>query len=309
MGSQTVGRRSLELATDVIMRKNSHYHHLRNKWVEKNDFLHRELVTKHRDLSKSDRFKQHLIGGLMLVSTPFIAPGAVFADAAPPVPVPTPVQTQITAGSKEELVALLKKKLPGEVRPLATNEEQDVTAILSANLRVQVAPQLQGIRLDRSYGLIGQEQHLPRYPGDSMDDHFATAQEVTSFASYGMTPGRGAWGYFANSRSELTKVDREREKYYIAVQTFLAPGWNENFAKYRDFFKYRKMLVVNPENGKAIVADIADAGPGVSTGKHLGGSPEVMKYLERYDGAQRGPVLYFFVTDESDTIPLGPISL
>ncbi len=36
------------------------------------------------------------------------------------------------------------------------------------------------------------------------------------------------------------------------------------------------MLVVNPENGKAIVADIADSGPSPWTGKHFGGSPAVM---------------------------------
>lgn len=67
------------------------------------------------------------------------------------------------------------------------------------------------------------------------------------------------------------------------------------------------MLVVNPQNGKAIVADIADAGPSPWTGKQLGGSPAVMNYLERVDGAQKGPVLYFFINDPNDTIPLGPV--
>ena len=67
------------------------------------------------------------------------------------------------------------------------------------------------------------------------------------------------------------------------------------------------MLVVNPENGKAMVVVIGDAGPGQSTGKHLGGSPEVMKYLQRVDGKQKGPVLYFFIDDPEDRVPLGPI--
>jgi hypothetical protein len=67
--------------------------------------------------------------------------------------------------------------------------------------------------------------------------------------------------------------------------------------------------VVNPDNGKAVVAVIGDAGPAAWTGKHLGGSPEVMVYLERKDGRQRGPVLYFFVDDPDDTIPLGPIEI
>ena len=104
----------------------------------------------------------------------------------------------------------------------------------------------------------------------------------------------------------MTEKDKDREKYYIAVQTFLAPAYNLRVSEYRDFFKYRKMLVVNPQNGRGIVAVIGDAGPAIWTGKHLGGSPEIMYYLEREDGARRGPVLYFFIDDPQDLVPLGP---
>jgi hypothetical protein len=58
-----------------------------------------------------------------------------------------------------------------------------------------------------------------------------------------------------------------------------------------------------------MIVDIADAGPAPWTGKHLGGSPEVMQYLERKDGGARGAVLYFFVNDPEDKIPLGPIDI
>lgn len=68
-------------------------------------------------------------------------------------------------------------------------------------------------------------------------------------------------------------------------------------------------VVVNPENGKALVADIGDAGPATFTHKHLGGSPEVMSYLERVDGAQVGPVVYFFINDPDNKVPLGPINI
>jgi hypothetical protein len=65
--------------------------------------------------------------------------------------------------------------------------------------------------------------------------------------------------------------------------------------------------VINPANGKTVVADIADAGPAKFTGKHFGASPEVMAYLEMKDGAQRGPALLFFVDDKDNKIPLGPV--
>ena len=142
-----------------------------------------------------------------------------------------------------------------------------------------------------------------------MFTHFENQDEAQKYWSYGMAPGLGGWKYFTDSSDQLTRQGIDREKYYIAVQTFLAPGFDQNKQEYLDFFKYRKMLVVNPDNGKAIVADIADAGPSPWTGKQLGGSPEVMNYLERFDGAQRGGVLYFFIDDPNDTIPLGPVNL
>ena len=146
-----------------------------------------------------------------------------------------------------------------------------------------------------------------RYPGDTIYTHFTSKEEASKYSSAGMAPHRGAWGYFANSYHDLTQKDIDREKYYIAVQTFLAPEYDNNIREYSNFFKFRKMLVVNPENGLAIVVVIGDAGPASWTGKHIGGSPEVMLYLERKDGRQRGGVLYFFIDDPDDKIPLGPI--
>ena len=186
-------------------------------------------------------------------------------------------------------------------------EESSVGKVLTRDFGFPVSAELQGIRLNRSYGYIGAEQHLMRYPGDTMVTHFATNEEAEKYVSSGMAPGLGGWGYFARSQPEMTKEESDREKYYIAVQSFLAPGFAEHTGEYIKFFKFRKMLVVNPQNGRAIVTVIGDAGPAEFTGKHLGGSPEVMRYLERVDGSGRGPVLYFFIDDPDNKVPLGPI--
>ena len=122
-----------------------------------------------------------------------------------------------------------------------------------------------------------------------------------------MAPGRGAWRYFADSAQTMTQKEIDREKYYIAVQTFLIPDYAQRTWEYVDFFKFRKMLVVNPQNGHAVVVVVGDVGPAVWTGKQLGGSPEVMQHLDRVDGAQKGGVLYFFIDDPEDKIPLGPV--
>jgi hypothetical protein len=206
------------------------------------------------------------------------------------------------------LVYDLRNVLPSDVRPLTSDEEKNVSEILTRDFGIPVSAELDGKKLNTTYGIIGLEQHLPRFPGDNIFTHFNNNADTQQYWAYGMTQGLGAWGYFTDSSGTLTQKDIDREKYYIAVQTFLAPGFDSNPKEYTDFFKYRKMLVVNPQNGKAIVADIADAGPSPWTGKQLGGSPEVMSYLERVDGSQRVPVLYFFIDDPNDTIPLGPVS-
>lgn len=289
------------------MGKTTSYHRLKDKWVTKHKQLHAHVIKKHKDISHLTSFKRHLIGSILFTTAPFFTFLASVSAQMNPLPVPTPIPKQHI--TKQRLIETLKEMLPSEVVPLDKDQERDIAAVLSASYYIHVVPEIDGKRLNRSYGLIGQEQHLKRFPGDNLDTHFETDEDAHLHASKGMAPGLGAWGYFAQSQADLTKLDIEREKYYIAVPTFLSPGWNERVGEYGIFYKYRKMLVVNPENGKAIVADIADAGPAPFTEKHLGGSPEVMRYLERVDGAQKGPVLYFFVDESDNSIKLGPVTL
>lgn len=286
-------------------KRKSHYEHLKNKWVVHHKNLQEKIWDKHKDVLDwfSNNSRQIAVGGvgsLMLLATPpsIAASGSNFIN-----------QEEITKSIDKSvfLVYDLSSILPEKIRALSRSEEDVISQTLTRHFGFRVTPEIDGKRLNRSYGYIGAEQHLTRFPGDNMNTHFDSEEDAGKYWSSGMAPGRSAWGYFAISRQEITEKDKLREKYYIAVQTFLSEDFNNRFAEYRDFYKYRKMLVVNARSGVAIVADIADAGPSDWTGKHLGGSPEVMKYLGRVDGAQRGPVLYFFIDDPDDTIPLGPV--
>ena len=291
----------------VKKKRNLQYEYLKKIWRKRHSKLEKEIFEKHKESFQwlCENSKQLAVGslaGLFLLTSPIIPKiPTAFSSAN--------AQISKTIDKKVFLVHDLRNVLPQTVRPLTSDEEKNVAEILTRTFGLRVTPELNGKRLNTSYGLIGQEQHLTRYPGDTMFSHFEDTQSAEKYWSYGMAPGLGAYGYFAKSEETITQKDIDREKYYIAVQTFLAPGFNQNPKEYIDFFKYRKMLVVNPQNGKAMLADIADAGPAEWTGKQLGGSPEVMNYLERYDGAQRGPVLYFFIDDPDDKIPLGPISM
>ena len=287
------------------------YKELRGKWIKKHKDLQEAFWTKHGDvihdfINNTRNFAVGSVSGLMILSSPAV--GLLSPTSSLAVK-----EEKLPMERKVFLIGDLSNVLPQEVRELTEDEEKKVAEILIRDFGLKVSATLDGKRLNRSYGYIGAEQHLARYRGDTMATHFIPpaggSDNFVKHYSSGMAPGLGAWGYFANSQNEMTEQDLLREKYYIAVQTFLAPGFHENVREYIIFFKFRKMLVVNPHNGRAIVAVIGDAGPAEWTGKHLGGSPEVMKYLERVDGARKGPVLYFFIDDPQDQVPLGPIDI
>ena len=292
----------------IAKKKVSHFEKLSEKWTERHRSLQEKLWEKHQRVlatfkDKSKQFAAGSLAGLMMLATPAATLTAHSTPSA------QQQESYVAINNQSTFLLDLHQNLPQEVQPLTPDQEQKVGQLLSSSFHMNVSAELQGIRLNRSYGYIGQEQHLSRYPGDTIDTHFSNGEDAQNYYEFGLAPGLGAYGYFAKSASSMTPEQNNREKYYIAVQTFLAPGYLENTKKMNDFFAYHKMLVVNPDNGKAIVADIGDSGPAEWTGKSLGGSPEVMKYLERVDGAQKGPVVYMFIDDPNNSIPLGPVTL
>ena len=193
------------------------------------------------------------------------------------------------------------KLLPDVARPLSRDEEKVLEYVISDTTGIATKASLEGEHLNTTFGRIGAEQHLKRYPGDTLEDN-SDAKYIKS----GMAPGLGAWGYFAKSKAELTPSLAEKEKWYAVVQTLYLPDWNTRQPYLKNWYKYRKVIIINVENGNAVVCAVADSGPAAWTGKHYGGSPEVMDYLGgmKY---KKGKVLVFFVDDPESKIPLGPV--
>jgi len=277
--------------------KRPHYEYLRKKWIARHRVIQEKIWAKHA--------KHLALGslGLLLLAAPH----------QPITPITTLAQSRedILKGFDQNvlLAEQLGQQVPKEVKPLELREESAILSLLSQNFGFKVRAEIDSIRLNRNYGLIGGEQHLYRYPGDNLYAHADSTVDWAMYGSAGIAPGLGAWGYFANSKQELSELIKLREKYYLAIQTFLVPGYAENVDKFRNFFKFRKMLVVNPKTGQAVVAVIGDAGPAQWTGKHLGGSPEVMDALGLGTGSRKGAVLYFFIDDPKDEVLLGPIKV
>lgn len=268
------------------------------------DFLRNKLKLKSLK-EKTKLLKKHpkaakLIGAGALASTLLLTSPVV--TSFPKVNHYTQVSNINAESPQQTLINSLKSLLPVKVRPLTTDEEKKLEVLFKDLLNVPAKGTLEGEHLNTTYGLIGAEQHLRRYPGDVMG---ITHQGITE-NDEGIAPGLGAWGYFAPSKDKLTPDVVEKEKWYAVVQTLYLPDWSKRLAYLRDWYKYRKVLIINTLNGNAVVADIADSGPAAWTGKSFGGSPEVMEALggSRY---KVGPVILFFVDDPNNTIPLGPV--
>jgi hypothetical protein len=65
-----------------------------------------------------------------------------------------------------------------------------------------------------------------------------------------MAPNRGAFGWFTEN-GQLTPEAVLREKYYFAVQTMYVPNWNSDHETLKPFYKFRKMIVINPMDQEA----------------------------------------------------------
>lgn len=255
------------------------------------------------DLGKIREHSAKIIGAGAIAGSLLLAPGEMKL-----LPAPHEIIEKLKIGasdndieysSKKVLVDTLKSVLPKRVRPLERSEEKFLEGIFSQVLNVAAKASLEGEHLNTTYGYIGLEQHLKRFPGDRLSEHGSNLYA-------GMAPGLGAWGYFAPSKEELTRSLEETEKWYAVVQTLYLPDWGRRTAYLRDWYKYRKVLIVNVENGNAVVAAIADSGPAAWTGKHFGGSPEVMDALGG-KSFRKGAVIVFFVDDPENRVSLGPV--
>lgn len=298
-----------------INRDQIDFNFLRNKLKLKNFELKRNISAKYPDVDKFLKDKGFDISKVREHSAKLIGAGAITGALllAPPsiknMPAPNEIIKQIAENvsngsespTQKKLIDSLQEILPEKARPLTREEEKTLEVLFSEKIGVKAKATLEGEHLNQTYGYIGAEQHLRRYPGDVLQNHGSIADQKE-----GIAPGLGAWGYFAPSKEKLTPSLVETEKWYAVVQTLYLPDWSSRQPYLRDWYKYRKVLIVNTNNGQAVVAAIADSGPAKWTGKHFGGSPEVMDYLggPRY---KKGPVVLFFVDDPNNRVPLGPV--
>jgi hypothetical protein len=209
--------------------------------------------------------------------------------------------SQVTQEEHQEIMAKMTgfaNRSPGH---LAKEEELYLEQQLADMLNFEVTAELEGNRLNHSLGVMGGEQHLMRFPGDTIAQHDA-------YQEAGIAPNRGAFGWFTDS-GQLTENAILREKYYFAVPLMYLPNWNQSYQTLKPWYKFRKMIVINPAEEMAVVGVVGDAGPAQWVKKQFGGSPEVIREGKIWSPKTHGKILLFFVDDPQDNVPLGPLDL
>lgn len=211
------------------------------------------------------------------------------------------IALNISEQEHQEVIAKLSSYVNSPAGHLERETELYLEQQLSEILGFKVRTELEGHRLNHSIGVMGSEQHLLRFPGDQLAEHDA-------FREAGIAPNRGAFGWFTEN-GQLTQDSILREKYYFAVQLMYLPDWNQNHQELKPWYKFRKMIVINPTEQVAVVAVVADAGPAMWVKKQFGGSPEVIREGKIWSPNSKGKVMLLFVDDSENQIPLGPIFL
>ncbi len=230
--------------------------------------------------------------------------GSLLAMPMPDTPsISTEISQPVTTAlsNQQKVLGNLQELIPHSPAKFTAEQAQKVEDLITKNTGITVKASLEGQSLNHQVGYIGFEQHLKRYPGDSLNQH-DEIQEA------GIAPGLGAFGYFSQDAQSFSTRDYQREKYYCVVQTLYLENWNTDYAKLKEWYSFRKVMVINPTNGNAVVCDIGDAGPAEWTGKQFGGSPETMQYLDLNKGPRKGLIVMLFVDDPNNNVPLGPVN-
>lgn len=291
-----------ELQKSLEAKKTAVLNLIKEKHQDSLDFLQKNgLDLEELKENQINRLAAATATGVLLLS-----PGSMAAKELPN------SQTNVSAGPDKDAALFTGAVDPGPMRgeflktKIGSGDEKEIEKFVQATFGIRGVYEQNGYRLNRNVGLIGAEQHLYRWPGDSLEQHLKTEDDRAMFGPSGIAPNRGAYGYFGAVGDPGVIL---RERYYFAIQTFLSPTWVQDTKGTYNFFRFKKLLAINTQTGQAVVGVVGDAGPAQWTGKSYGGSPEVMHYLGLGKGPRKGEILLLLVDDAENKVPLGPVTI
>lgn len=204
--------------------------------------------------------------------------------------------------SKEEFNSIINKMSELLQLPAGQLEEESELYLeqqLSDIFGFDVSATLEGQKLLFSTGIMKALPHLKRYPTDILENH-------TNYHEAGINRNRSAFGWFSGN-AEPDQITVSQEKYYISVPLYFQSDWSSQHTQLKQWYKFRKVIVINPAERIAVVGVVGDIGPTTYTRYQFGGSPELIHEGKIWSPKAAGKVLVLFLHDAENTIPAGPI--
>jgi hypothetical protein len=228
--------------------------------------------------------------------------------AAPePLPVETAADTEISSlasqiTQEEHQVVLEKLHAITQLPPgtIDTEAELYLEQQLSEILHFDVSVELEGERLPHTHGIIQALPHFKKTPTDTLENH--------EYAHALFSGKRSFFGWLSTNPNNAQSTP-DHEKYAVSLPLFLHPAWASRLASLKKWYAFRKVVIVNPTESRAVVACVADTFPLLTAKYQFGASPEVILEGKCWSPATLGRILIFFVNDTTGAIPLGPIDL
>ncbi len=175
--------------------------------------------------------------------------------------------------------------------------EQQLTDIIG----FEVTSELDGNRLLYTTGKVKAMQHIKRHPGDTASSHH-------KYSYAGLQERRSTFGWFMD-QGVVTESLTHKEKYFLSLQLYYLPEWKDNYKALKSWYKYKKVLLINPFDQVAVVCAVGTIGPSIPFKYQFGASPETVIEGKFWSRAARGKALAMFIDDKTDSVPLGPVSL
>ena len=210
-----------------------------------------------------------------------------FANAPTATPVRDPRPTP--QPERDEIFA----KLEAAAASLSIMPEKELLYLeqqVSGLLGFEITSSLDGQRLTHSFGKI---QALNAF---SLQPH---AQSETTVSVRGATVrlGRPTLGWDKSPDAIGTK------QFLLANHLLLLEDWHHKYAHYKKWYKWRKLLLINPFNRIAVVVELASYALPNPMQFQFGGSPDLIRASQAWSPEAQGLVCVFFIPDAVATKP------
>lgn len=164
-----------------------------------------------------------------------------------------------------------------------------------------VSSELENHKLPYIMGTLEALPHYRRFPIDHLDQH-------KSYLEAGMSKTRGGFDWMLEE-GKLSSRAIIREKYGVSLPLANLKEWQVDHNELNKWYRFRKLLIINPFDLRAVVATIIDGGFISNLKYQFGATPEVIREGNIWSPGSSGKVLMFFINDKDDKVEHGPITL